>query len=419
MPKKVDEVAGELKHLQQMFAASELAKAHEIFKHIDGRDLYEMPSRTMMAHTVIDRPVSLALNDVAVVLKEDGDEPPLKPKRRTENSPDIDEEKEKEEIKSVHPVEIMTNAMVDGVAVIKIDMGWEFIEIVPYWEIARVQTDGKGLIKFLRIQFREVDDNGKKGLWFRRDYVKEPILEEREDGTFEVTGMQAFRIDWPKVRRVEDFEQNGPISKTEIEFIPFVAFEWNKRHESFLMPSKFAFIELERVSREISGENVKHSTRKLFVKDSNAADAELGVLGDQVNLLSEKGDAFYPDPHAAVIQGFFKERKDAVEFIENATGVVATEKIVALSGVSRITAMKGLVDLSKKIRRIFTDGMIETEQIYNDNDIDPRKMTILYPPIGMMIVDVNNQSALLKEAKDDGIISDHEYRESIRMMLSL
>lgn len=95
------------------------------------------------------------------------------------------------------------------------------------------------------------------------------------------------------------------------------------------------------------------------------------------------------------------------------------EKIVALSGISRMTAMKSLVDLAQKIRKKFLDLMISVEKLMVEQGIDDRKMTVLMPPLGMIITDVNNQGTLLDTAIGNGTIDDYEYRESYRQLLGL
>jgi len=400
MPKR-EQTGRPFQELTRLRRLMDAKKNEEWYEELTGRDIYEMDTISLMNQTVIDRPITLAMSNVTMTLTTG--------KGKAKDN-------EKSEIKSIDPESTMTNCMVDGRIVIRIRTGWDDLEIEDDANIAILEIDGKGYVKFIRIQYLILLPNGKPGGWFRRDYKKIKVINEKTSEEQEVS----VRIDYPEVKKLEEFEK---LSETDIKveiipFIPFVAQTWNKAQRSFLK-QKRAFLELERVSIEISGENEKHSRRKLFVKAPTGIKIEVADLGDEINQLDEKGNAFYPDPHAAVIEGFFKERKDQIQAIENATGVVATEKIVALSGVSRVTAMKSLIDLSQKIRKKFIDLMIQIENLFHEQDIDKRQLTILVPPLGMLIVDVNNQAALLQQAHEDGHISDYELRESTRQMLSL
>lgn len=418
MPGKRTNIEDEaIKNLTHLRKEMEIAQTEKWFREITGRFIYEMYTRTLMNKTVVDRPVSLALNGIAVVIGEKPDETDDGSiSENVANTPE--DEKKKDDIKSIDPIDVMTNTMVDGAAVVRLGTGWKDLTVEKPEYIKILRTDGDGFITFLRLQYKVKVKGVKNGRWFRRDYFIKFRIDEAGNPIRDES-MISYRQDWKKVDREGDFDSAEPLPKVEINFIPFVAFEWNKAHQSFLEPKKKAFLELERVSGEISGENVKHSRRKLFVKIPKNTDLKLEYLGDNVNLLTEKGDAFYPDPHSAVINGFFKERDDEVSFIENATGVVATEKIVALSGVSRLTAMKSIIDLAKKIRKIFLDGMMRIEELFQKHGFDERDMLILFPPLGMLVVDVNNQDALLEKAFNAGDITEHERKESRRMMLGL
>jgi len=400
MPKREPSInVAELTRLRKRMIANQNS---EWYKSLTGRILYEMDTINLMNKTVVDRPVNLSMGNVEITL--------------TSGSGKSDDE-QKYTVKSIDPETVMTDCMIDGRVVIRIQDSWDNLEIEPYDQINTLKLDGTGYVSFLRIQYQVELDNNKKGGWFRRDYKKLEFINE-ETGKRDIVYV---RMDYPIVKHEKDFEKldDSDIIVTEIPYIPFVAATWNTAQKDFLITKKRAFIELERVSIEISGENYKHSRRKLFIKATPHTDREVADLGDEINQIDKDGDAFYPDPHAAVINGFFTERKDQIEAIENATGVVATEKIVALSGVSRITAMKSLIDLSQKIRNKFIGLMILIEELFEKHNIDKRQITVLVPPLGMLIVDVNNQAALLETAKEKGYITEYEERESIRQMLSL
>jgi hypothetical protein len=401
MPKRDDPNVSYL-NLNRLRRRMQENENSEWYKSLTGRDLYEMDTINLMNKTVIDRPITLSLNNVEVTL--------------TSGSGTAKDD-DKEIVKSIDPESIMTDCMIDGRVVIRIQDSWDNLEVEPWDQIHTVETDGTGYISYLRIQYQIEVENNRQGGWFRRDYRKIEFI-DFDTGRRDIVYV---RIDFPIVKRPEDFEKVDPneIIVTEIPYIPFVAMTWNKAQVDFLITAKRAFIELERVSIEISGENNKHSRRKLFIKAPAHTEKEVAELGNQINQLTPEGDAFYPDPHAAVINGFFKEKDDAIEAIENKTGVVATEKIVALSGVSRITAMKSLIDLSQKIRKKFIALMVLIEELFKEHDIDNRQMTVFVPPLGMLIVDVNNQDALLTVAHEDGDITDYEKREIRRQMLSL
>lgn len=400
MPKR-DKKTRPWAELRKLRLRMEAQKNEEWYNSLTGRALYEMETQSLMNQTVIDRPVNLSMNNVTMTL--------------TKGSGKKKEEKEK--IKSVDPVTVMTDCMVDGAVVLRVRTSWTDLEIEDFQNVAELKIDGEGFIKFIRIQYLTLDANGKVGPWFRRDYEKKKANDPKSGKEKTIS----VRIDYPPVKKLADFDTLSPdqLTTVEIDFIPFVAQVWDTAQESFLIKKKRAFLELERVTMEISGENSKHSRRKLMVKAPAATELTLADLDDEINLLGDNGDAFYPDPHAAVINGFFKEQETQIEAIENATGVVATEKIVALSGVSRITAMKSLIDLSQKIRTKFIDLMILLEDLFKEHKIDTRQLTILVPPLGMLIVDVNNQATLLEVARAKGYISEYEERESIRQMLSL
>lgn len=363
---------------------TEAIRAMDWFKKLTGRIIYETPTISLMNKTVIDRPVTLALNGTTI-------EPET----------------------SLSPIETMTNSMVDGFAVARLGPGWEFIELVPFHEITILELDGLDFIKFIRFEYPIDGEEGDR--WFRRDYFK--IDEFNEKG--QKIGETAFVRDWGIVRKQEDFDQKDPIPEAiAIEFIPFVAFPW-KNMESFFERIKLAVIHLEGVANEISTENIRHSTRKLFIKAPTGTTKEVVDFNDAINLLTQDGDAFYPDPHSAGMVSIFKEEKKVSEAIENATGVIATEKIVALSGVSRMIAMKSLTDLAKEIRSVFTKGMIRIETIFNRADSRSGTLLINYQPIAMVVTDPLNQYELLEKAHLRDQISDHEFREATRVMLSI
>ena len=390
----------------------ESQKNEEWYCSLTSRDLYEMETQSLMNQTVIDRPIQLAMSNVTITLS---------------SGAGTAKDEQKEELKSIDPEAIMTDCMVDGRVILKVRTSWTDLEIEDNDTVKELRIDGEGKIEFLRFQYQTTLENGKPGPFFRRDYSKVKVMrpnlqgEDYEDNIEEQEVTISVKIDYPLVKRETDFDKLAPdeIVIEEIPYIPFVAQTWNKDQVGFLTKKKNALLELERVTIEIGGENNKHSRRKLFIKAPALVELELGDLHSEINTLDKDGDAFYPDPHAAVIEGFFKEQQKAIEAIENATGVVATEKIVALSGVSRIIAMKSLVDLSHKIQKKFINLMILLEDLFREYNIDSRQITVFTPPLGVMITDVTNQAVLLTEALAKGYISDYEARESTRQMLSL
>ncbi len=364
----------------------EKAGADEWFKKLTGREVYEAPSVSLTAHTIVDRPVKLALNG-------------------TTFTPDI----------SIDPVLTMIDCLVDGKVVIRLGPGWDDLTIEPHEHIHTVKNDGKGFVEALRIQY-VIEDKKEKGrtLIYRRDYIKIP----EKDEMGRIIGEHSFVLNYPLFKTEEAADKGVPNRITPIEFIPFVAIEWI-RQISFLYDLRKALLRTEGVQDEISTENRRHSTRKLMMKLPTNTDIQVTELNEQINKLPVDGDAFYPDPHSAGMESIFKEKENIVTNIENATGVIAAEKMNFLSGVSRMWAMKSLTDFAKDIRKRFTDGMITIETIFKQADFRSEKIQIIYQPIAMPVTDVTNQYNILREAREDGVIDLIEYRESVRQMLSL
>lgn len=389
MPKRENLESSARQILVEARRRAEESRAMEWFAELTGREIYEEKTVSLVNRKIIDRPVRMALTGTTFTINGEA------------------------KTISLNPVDVMTDSLVDGYAVVRLGPGWEYLSPVQFDTISEISVDGLGQISFLRFQYIVETASGDR--YFRRDYFVRLIYDERG----RPVGKRSYYQDWELVRKIGDFNKIQPGEEIEIAFIPFVVFPWRK-FESFYEAIKKAILQVENVTTEISGENLKHSKRKLFVKLPTGTDVEIEDLGDNINKLTAEGDAFYPDPHSSAMDSFFKEKDGIVEAIEDATGVIATEKIVALSGVSRMFAMRSLIDFGKEIRNIFTLGMVRIESIFNEYGAGPKqKLLINYQPIAMAVADPVNQYELLTQALEANDINEHEKREAVRMMLSL
>lgn len=371
MPKKTPEIDWP-KFLEYNMEQQNIADFQAALNRMDGRGLYEMESLSLVNKYLINRPVNYAFHRTLINY-------------------------------SVKPIDIMRACLIDGQVILKVDDS-EHIKMEEFVSKA-TWDDFTDELNFVEIKYVYEEAIGK-------DYYHVEQYIKLSDGqaqwiVYEPVPPEAPEANW-KVKL-----------STTLPVFPYVGIRWIF-NESFLMPLKTAIIRLESAYRVIGAENIERMGLSLYLEGvRNAEDIKTAPrkMGRRVHILPKDSKFHSPSPDAPGMELMVVELENLQTAIEKASGVVATEKLATLSGISRTIAEKPLIMLADELRSRFTGGMVEVEELSKAMGGAP-DLKISYRQL-KYIEDRNSYLNILDKAKEAEAISDEEYAIELRMLLDL
>lgn len=350
----------------------DIAEFQNNLKSLTGRQLYDLNTLSLMNKFLINRPINYALHRTQI------------------NYP-------------ISPMEAMKTCLLDGTVFIRVEDSthmridkqvyhgeWgAFDDQLNFVEIRFIFVrDG---VDFTHIEHWAQTPNGATQVVF--EAVRGDVIREKELKV-------AFTMDFP--------------------LFPFVGIRWIDA-ESFLAPLKESVIRLEAAFRVIGAENIERMGLSLYLEGVRNVDDIKSAprkMGRRVHILPKDAKFHSPSPDAPGMELMIKEIENLDRAIEKASGVVSTEKLASLSGISRQIAENPLVILSDEIRNRFAKGMkevVETAKI-----VDPRadELKISFRTI-KYVSDTDKQIRLIDKAVEREAITLEEEILELRLLLDL
>ena len=306
MPQKPKQLDWET-YINSLNMAADVQVAMAQMESMTARELYEMGSYTNAVKYIVNRPVNHAMHG-------------------TEGNYGVD------------PVNVMRNALIDGRAYYKVE-SQEYIQFDKYVVDAIVDVFSNR-IDYLMVCYPVEVDDGKTMYWwasYERTLVGECLYT-----TYYLTDSSDVR---KEDLSVED--------QYELIDIPYVCAVWNEG-VSIIDEARTALIRLEVVARVIGEENMDNRVRYLVGGDDIT---KIGSAprrwGRPFRILPPNSSVENPASDTAAINLLTHEEAELWNNIEKSTGVVSTEKLATLSGVSRVIAEKPLLMLCDNVRASF------------------------------------------------------------------
>lgn len=372
MPKKRNTEIDWPKFLDYSMEQQNIAEFQKIIEDMDGRDLYEMEMICLVNRYLVDRPVNYAFH--RTILNYD-----------------------------VEPIDIMRACMVDGQVFLRVEDA-DHIFIEQY--VSRAEWDTfSGELTMIEIKYIYEESN-REDYYHIEHYVRNP------DGTGTWIVYEPVRGDIPETSWVISYSLDLP-------YFPYVGIQW-VQNQSFLMPLKGAVTQLERAYRVIGAENIERMDLSLYIEGvRNIEDIQTAPrkMGRRVHILPKDAQFHSPNPGSSGANLMLAEIENLHTAIEKASGVVATERLATLSGISRAVAEKPLVMLADELRNRFTAGMVRVEELASTVGSAP-ELDISYRPI-RFIEDKSKELIILDRALETESITPEEYKIEMRLLLDL
>jgi hypothetical protein len=364
MPVKVKTIDWNTALDAEIWQQSLLSVMQEL-EDMSGRDLYDLHTYSLCPRYLIDRPCNFAMHG-------------------TFTNYEIDSE------------QLMKTCLIDGSAFVKIG-DWRHLDIEKY--VIEVIYDG----------FTEE----LKEIW--TDYVAEDTLHYT---TMYAVGPPATQTNYKPQRTCEKarLEVDEVIT---LPYFPYVGFFWHNK-TSFLDPVHEAVIRLEAAYRVVAVENIERKGMQLYLQGVRNVDDIKSAprkLGRSVHILPDGATFHNPGSDAPGLELIKWEIVQLWEGLEKATGVVSTEKLASLSGVSRLIAEKPLLMLCEDIRNVYEKGMADVETACKGIAGAP-PLEISFQPLH----EIESPGAYLgwiNEAYTKGVISEVEYIREFRRLLEM
>lgn len=338
---------------------------------MDGRELYELETISLYNKYLVDRPVNYAFHRVMV------------------NYP-------------VSPIDIMRDCLIDGQVILRVADA-EHIRIEQY--VSRVEWDAfDNTLNFIEIKY--VYQDGGRDYYHVEHYIKNP------DNTATWTVYKPLRGNGTSEELVVDYT-------IELPLFPFVGIQW-VFNTSFLMPPKAALIRLELAAQVIGAENVDRMGLALYLEGiRNVEDIKSAPrkMGRRVHILPKDAKFHSPGSDAPGMELMVIEYNNLISAIEKATGVVSTENLASLSGVSRMIAENPLIILAEELRNRFTNGMVEVVELASLMG-GAEELKISYRPL-KHIENKTEYLNILDRAIEKEAITDEEHITELRLLLDL
>lgn len=344
----------------------------ESLKNLTGRELYDLDTYSLMNKFLIDRPIEYALHRARINYQ-------------------------------ISPMETMKTCLLDGAVYIRVEDA-DHIRIEK--NVFRGKWDvWENHLTFVEIRFvftRNGADFTHIEQWAKTDTGSHQTIFHPVRGTV---------VDKTKLKI--SFEDDFP-------YFPFVSILWVDG-ESFLEPLSDAVIRLEAAFRVIGVENTDRLGAAIFLENvRNLTDIKTApaIMGRRIHSLPKGGKFHSVGSDAPGIQLMLTEIENLISAIEKASGVVSTEKLASLSGISRMIAENPLMILSDEIRSRFRAGMelvVETARIVQPSapELKLKFKTIKF------IVDTDKHIKLIDRAKLVEAITPEEEILELRMLLDL
>jgi len=179
-------------------------------------------------------------------------------------------------------------------------------------------------------------------------------------------------------------------------------------------------IKLEAAYRVEAVENIERKGMQLYLQGVRNVDDIKSAprkLGRSVHILPVDASFHNPGSDAPGLELIKWEIVQLWEGLEKATGVVSTEKLASLSGVSRIIAEKPLLMLCEDIRQVYEKGMQDIETACKGIAGAP-KLEISFQPLHE-IENTTTYLAQINEAYTKGVITEQEYIREFRRLLEM
>lgn len=361
------------KFLSYSLEQQNIAEFRDQLASLTGRELYELETLCLVNRYLIDRPVSYAFHRARITYP-------------------------------VSPMEIMRQCMIDGQVFLYVADA-NHISITEYVSEARWNPFSDQL-EFIQVKYVFEADNGQ-------DYYNVEEYYRNPDGTATYVIYEPIRGDnvHPKDWKVQ--------MRLTIPYFPFVGIRWIN-NIGFLQPMKEAIIRLESAYRVIGAENIERMGLSLYLEGiRNIDDIKTAPrkMGRRVHILPKDARFHSPNPDAPGMELMVHEINNLHAAIEKASGVVSTEKVASLSGVSRQVAERPLVVLAEELRNRFSDGMMEVYDLVSVFGTPP-ELKISYRSL-KYIDDKNTYLSVLDRAYEKNAITDQEYNAELRLLLDL
>ncbi len=363
------------KFLAYSMEQQNIAEFQASLQGLTGRELYEMQMLCMVNRYLIDRPLDYAFHRAILNY-------------------------------AIKPIEVMRNCLLDGFVFIKVSDATH-IKIEQY---ASRGEWGAFDDKLNFVETRYVYSEGNRDLWHVEHYRKNP------DGT----------AIWTIFNPVTDIAIDKPDQWTiaeqiDLPYFPYVGIRWVDSL-SFLSPMRSTIVRLEAAYQVIGAENIERMGLSLYIEGvTNVEDIKTAPrkMGRRVHLLPKDAKFHSPATDAPGMELMVIEIENLQAAIERASGVVSTEKLASLSGVSRQIAEKPLIVLVEEIRNLFTAGMLDVVELAATVSAAP-ELEISYKSLREPLPrTLQEQITLLDMALAKEYIDDTEYGNEIRLLLDL
>jgi hypothetical protein len=372
MPKKVQSIDWNT----YLDAASDKQMLEEAMKQIselEGRTLYELDTISLVNKYIINRPIDHAMAGTVT------------------NYPNVD------------PIDSMTDLLVDGESFYRVE---DYTHIRREEFVYKAEVDRfTGQIYYIYIAY-PID----KGLWYIESYT--PLYTPGSTTTCMYTIYNNVST------MPEDLSLLTVAIQLELPFFPYVRVEW-KGGRSFLDDLSESILRLEMAYRVVAQENIDRKTMALYLEGVRSTDEIKRApkkLGRNIHTLPPGATFHAPTSDGAILDLMKWEITDLWNNLEKASGVVSTEKLASLSGVSRIIAQKPLNNLSNDIRHTYEDLLNKIyELIIFQNPPVPK---VSYKRLNE-IESPTEYRATIELAHTAGAITDEEYIQLLRTLLDL
>jgi len=372
MPKKPEPIDWNT-YISTTHEQQEMEKAVQDMRALTGRGLYEMPSYSLCAKYLIDRPSNHAMHGTIT------------------NYP-------------LDPVETVQDILIDGEVYYKV-IDYKSITRDKY--IRKVNLDYfTGQIQYILIGYA-YGDKGNLFYW--------------ESYTADINGGATYTIYKSTTKDDDETIRHLTVDTiTTVPFLPYVHSHW-KGGQSFLESVKETVIRIEAGHRVIGVENTERRGSGIYLTGvSSVAKIRKAPkqYGRSVYMLEEGAEFHNPGSDTAGFELLKWEIVQLWNSLEKATNVVSTEKLANLSGISRTIAEKPLIFLCEDLRTIYQKLLYDIYALVQPVQSGTPEPRIKYRRL-VEIEDKSAYLALLDKGKEEGAITQVEYNEGLRLLLDL
>jgi len=217
----------------------------------------------------------------------------------------------------------------------------------------------------------------------------------------------------------KEIENLTPQDTTTLRDIPYVCAVWNEGM-SILDTVRASIIRLEIVTRVVGEENMDNRVRYIVGGDDVS---KIGSAprrwGRPFRIMPTNSSIENASSDKAALDLLIHEQADLWNNIEKATGVVSTEKLASLSGVSRLIAEKPLVMLCEDLRAVFVKFLEDIYALVSWMGIEEPECSFKSMSVAPMCEDPVKFMDALDRALDREAIDIEEWQKKARWALDL